>query len=235
MFKKLIDMINPSRLYSPDQLKPTIILLAAALLPTIQIYFGSIQFAQKMIPGVSSFGSASFMFATMFVLMGLIPLAIIIFIFKEPLKDYGFTIGDWRNGLPLTMILIALMTLLLYPSSNMPDFQRVYPFDKEAGNSMIAFLRFEGLRGLLFYTTWEFFFRGFMLFGLRKHVGDWLAICIQTIPSCLWHIGLPAGEIFASIAAGFLFGIIALRTQSILWVFALHYAIGVMLDLLVIM
>jgi len=235
MLKKIIGIVNPSSLYTSDQLKPTIILLLAAILPTVHIYFGSIQFVQKMNPGVSSFGAAIFMFATMFILMGLIPLAIIIFIFKEPLKDYGFTIGDWRNGLPLTIILIALITLLLYPSSKMPDFQRVYPFDKEAANSVFAFLRFEGLRGLLFYTVWEFFFRGFMLFGLRKHVGDWLAICIQTIPSCLWHIGLPAGEIFASIAAGFLFGIIALRTKSILWVFILHYLIGVILDLLVVL
>lgn len=98
-----------------------------------------------------------------------------------------------------------------------------------------SILLVELLRGLLFYTAWEFFFRGFLLFGLQKDFGIWAAICIQTIPSCLWHIGLPTGEIFASIAAGILFGILAVRTRSILWAFLLHLLIGVGTDLFIVM
>jgi membrane protease YdiL (CAAX protease family) len=93
----------------------------------------------------------------------------------------------------------------------------------------------EAPRGALFYTAWEFFYRGFMLFGLRRYVGDWLAICIQTIPQCLWHIGMPTGEILSSIAGGILFGIMALRTRSILWPMLLHFSIGVFLDLFIVL
>lgn len=109
-----------------------------------------------------------------------------------------------------------------------------YPLDKGAGESVFSFIQFEFLRIIFFYTAWEFFFRGFMLFELKRYTGDWLAICIQTIPSCLWHIGMPAGEIFASILGGILFGVIAIKTNSILYPFILHVLIGVTLDLLII-
>jgi membrane protease YdiL (CAAX protease family) len=73
-----------------------------------------------------------------------------------------------------------------------------------------------------------------MLFGLRDAVGAANAILIQTIPSTLLHIGKPDGEIFAAILAGIAFGIIALRTKSILYVFVIHWLIGVTLDFLIV-
>ena len=62
---------------------------------------------------------------------------------------------------------------------------------------------------------------------------DWMAICVQMVPQCLWHIGLPPGETFSSIASGILFGVITLRTGSIVWAWILRYAIGVSLDILI--
>ena len=235
MINQLSSILNPKQLYSRDQFKPTIILLLAAILPTIHVYFVSLKFAQDTFPGLTGFGVTNYMFFAMFILMGLVPAGIVLFIFKESLRDYGISIGDWRGGLPVTIFLTVIVAgVMLFPSSQMAEFRNVYPFDKGAGDSVFAFTRFELMRGLFYYSAWEFFFRGFMLFGMRKYVGDWLAICIQTIPSCLWHIGLPFGEIFSSIIAGILFGIIALRTRSILWVFILHYLIGVILDLFVV-
>jgi len=235
MIKQRIGSLNLKTLYRQNDFKPTLILLLAAMLPTIHVYFGSIDFARKTFPSISGFGASNYMFLSMFILMGLVPAAIVVVIFKEPLRDYGLAIGNWRSGLPVTLFLIIVIAgIMLYPSSQLVEFRNVYPFDKTAGDSVFTFIRFELMRGLFFYTAWEFFFRGFMLFGLRKFVGDWIAICIQTIPSCLWHIGLPTGEIFASIIAGILFGIIAIRTRSILWVFILHYLIGVFLDLFIV-
>lgn len=235
MTKQLFKILNPKYFYTPKQGKPTLILLLAAILPTIHIYFGSMDFARSTFLSIGSYGASVYMFLFMFVLMGLLPAGIVLFVFKESLRDYGIKIGDWRNGLPLTIILFILIAAaMLLPSSQMAEFRNVYPFDQSAGDSAYSFIRFELMRGLFFYTAWEFFFRGFMLFGLKRYVGDWIAICIQTIPSCLWHIGLPAGEIFSSIVAGVLFGIIAIRTQSILWVFILHYLIGLFLDLFIV-
>lgn len=235
MLKRLIDVLNPKTLYSQEQLKPTTILLLAALLPALHRYFGSMTFARLTFPSMSELEAAIFMFVAAFVLMGILPFAIVRFIFREPLRSYGLCLGDWRRGLPVTMILFVIIAgVFIYPASKTSDLRTVFPFDKNAGDSVFAFLRFELLRGLLFYSAWEFFFRGFVLFGLRKHLGDWMAICVQTIPSCLWHIGMPSGETFSSIVAGIMFGILAIRSNSILYVFILHYMIGFVLDLFIV-
>jgi membrane protease YdiL (CAAX protease family) len=236
MLNRLFDVLNPKTLYSQEQLKPTTILLLSALLPALHRYFGSMSFARLTFPFMSELEAATFMFTAAFVLMGLLPLAMVRFVFREPLRSYGLCLGDWRRALPATMILFVVIAgVFIYPASKMPDMRAVFPFDKNAGESVVAFLRFELLRGLFFYSAWEFFFRGFVLFGLRKHLGDWIAICIQTIPSCLWHIGMPSGETFSSVVAGVMFGILAIRSRSIIYVFVLHYMIGIILDLFIVM
>ncbi len=152
------------------------------------------------------------------------------------MREFGLMLGDWRLGCKAVAILLPLISLLmLYPASRIEEIRNFYPFDKEAAVSLAAFLRLQVARGVFFYVAWEFFFRGFMLFGLRKHVGDGMAVLLQTVPSCLWHIGLPAGELLSSIPAGILFGVMALRTRSVLWPLLLHILIGVVLDALIVL
>lgn len=232
---KVLNLLDLRFAIRAGEMKPGVILLASALLLTLHKYFGSSQFLTKTYAGLTDFYAATFMFITAFILLGILPLLMISFLFKDSLKEYGLQMGDWRSGFTFIFWLFPIISILmLYPSSNTQEMIVYYPLDKEAGASVFKFFRFEIIRVAFFYTAWEFFFRGFMLFGLRKYVGDWLAICIQTIPSCLWHIGLPAGEIFASIFGGILFGVMALKTNSILYPFILHFLIGVTLDLLIV-
>lgn len=236
MLERLTDGLNPRSLSSREQLKPTIILLLAALIPALHRSFGSRQFAHVTFPSFGDSEAAVFMFTAAFVLMGILPVLIVRFVFKDELRDYGLSIGDWGKYLPVTIILFLIIAgVLIYPASRTAEMRAAFPFDKHIGDSISSFATFELLRGLLFYTAWEFFFRGFMLFGLRKYLGDWIAICVQTIPSCLWHIGMPNGELLSSIAAGILFGLLAVRSHSIVYVFALHYMIGVILDLFIVL
>lgn len=234
--KTIINKSDIRELIASRDLKPSIILLVSVILLTVQRSAGSLEFAARTFSPTSSFQSSTYMFASAFCLLGLIPAAIATFIFHDSLKEYGISVGDWKKGLPISILAFVIISItLLYPASQTAEMRAFYPFDKHAGDSFGAFTRYQLARGILFYSAWEFFFRGFMLFGLRRYVGDWLAICIQTIPSCLWHIGMPTGELFSSIAGGILFGILALRTQSLLWPFLLHYLIGVGLDSFIIM
>lgn len=233
--KMLMNILDLRSVMNPGEIKPTVILLFSALILTVHRYFGSMEFAiRAFAPGSESL-PAIFMFLSAFLLLGVIPFSLVVFAFRESPKEYGVKLGTWKEGLALVAITFPIIALaLLYPASQTPEMRAFYPFDKSAGLSAGSFIQFELIRGLFFYTAWEFFFRGFMLFGLRRYVGDWLAICIQTIPSCLWHIGMPTGEIFSSIAGGILFGMMALRTQSILWPLLLHYLIGVGLDFFIV-
>ena len=173
-----------------------------------------------------------FYYASTLALFGLVPWMVIRYAWKERLSDFGVCLGDWRFGSAAVALLLPVIAFaFLLPAAGMADMREFYPVDKGAMESLRSFLPHASGRVFLFYVGWEFIFRGFLLFGLRDSVGDCTAICVQTLPSALWHIGYPTGELYASIAAGLLFGWLALRTRSILWPFILHAAIGVITDL----
>lgn len=201
------------------------VFLLAAILPAIQRCSGPVGQVEGLNPLAP-------LFVTTFVLFGILPALVIRILLNERLADYGLQIGDARGGLKAIGILLPVAAVAIcLPASRLQEIRMVYPFDRTALLSVEAFVRLELARGLLFYTAWEFFYRGFILFALRPLIGDRGAILAQTIPSCLWHIGLPPGELIAAIPAGIVFGALALRTRSILWPFLLHLGIGVFLDL----
>jgi membrane protease YdiL (CAAX protease family) len=224
---------NVKTLIHPGELKPTVILLSAAVFLSIDRHFGSADFWVQN--GFIHGGLAAtwLMFFSAFIMMFLLPVVLVRFLFHEDLRNYGLRLGDWRTGLRSTVVLIPLISvLLLLPAARTSEMKAFYPLTNEA-NTVAGFFLLQTPRVLFFYVAWEFFFRGFMLFGLRPIVGDWVAICIQTVPSCLWHIGLPTGELLSSIAAGIMFGMMAIKTSSIVWPILLHALIGNILDLMI--
>jgi membrane protease YdiL (CAAX protease family) len=138
--------------------------------------------------------------------------------------------GDARFGWKWVAIAIVPFALLGMSSAGQPDFRATYPFWRGAGGSASAFVMYELFRAAVFYLAWEFFYRGFIQFGLAPSIGPWNAILVQTLASCLWHIGLPTGELLSSIAGGIFFGIIAWRSGSWIYPLILHIALGVSLD-----
>lgn len=224
------------RLLESQEGRTSFILLVSTLLVVIHRSFGSIEFIRSLDPTLSSEVASYYFFATCFLLFGIIPLSVVRFVLRDSPQDYGLRIGDAQFGFLMIALLVPLVSGgVLFPGSQLPEMRSWYPLAREAALSPGAFFQFELLRGLLFYTAWEFMFRSFILFSLRRHVGDWAAICIQTIPSCLWHLGMPLGETLLSIPGGVLFGYLALRTRSILWPFLLHWYIGIGLDLFIVL
>jgi membrane protease YdiL (CAAX protease family) len=71
---------------------------------------------------------------------------------------------------------------------------------------------------------WEFFFRGFLLFGLMRVMGP-TAVLAQAVPFALAHLGKPEAETITTIFGGALFGWLAWRTRSFLYPFLLHWFI----------
>jgi membrane protease YdiL (CAAX protease family) len=232
----LVDDLHLRDLGKPGQLKPTVIMLSATLLLAAHRHFGTTAFWDRHAPFADGISDPLFMFISAFVLLGLVPYAVVRWGFREKARDYGLQTGDWKLGFRLTAIAFPLICiLLLFPSIWNPEIRQFYPMAPELTGTASGFASLEIPRALFFYTAWEFFFRGFLLFGLRPILGDWLAICVQVIPSTLWHIGLPSGELFAAIAGGILFGIMAIRTRSIVWPIILHALIGISLDLMLVL
>ncbi len=173
-------------------------------------------------------------FIIFFFLTFIIPALYIILAMKKPLSDFGLRIGNSKWGIKSLLLIPLLIIPVLYFGVRVPELQSEYPLAKSLLKDQSNVLIYELLYFVFYYIAWEFFFRGFILFGLKDKFGVFNAILIQTISSCLVHIDKPEGEIFGSIIAGIVLGIIAVRTKSIWYVVILHGAIGIITDLFII-
>lgn len=217
------------------ELKASVILLGSAFLPAVHRAWGSIEFFEKTFGAHGDVHAPVFMFLTAFFLLAVVPVLAIRRLFHESPRHYGLCLGDWRTGGLSALVFAPIIAAsLLYPASQTAEMRSFYPFARSAVNSPLDLVVLEAARVVLFYSAWEFFFRGFILFGLEDRFGAWPALCIQVIPQCLWHVGMPTGELLFSVAGGVLFGMMALRTRSILWPWVLHCFIGICMDGMVI-
>lgn len=217
-----------------------ILLLSAPLLLTLYYYHGYASHFTEYFPGfkehplVELFGTF-WQFGVFFFLVFLIPLFIIKFRFKAPLRDFGFSLGDKRFGFRFTLVVIPFLVVpLIYLASGFPDLQAEYPLAKILHQNHNLVIGYEMAYVVFYYFAWEFFFRGFLLFGLRDRYGDMAAVMIQTVSSCLIHLGKPESEIIGALVVGIIFGVLALRTRSFWYVFFIHAAIGVLTDVFII-
>jgi membrane protease YdiL (CAAX protease family) len=159
-----------------------------------------------------------------------VPVAIIRLLFREPLANYGVKLrGMWRF-LPLYCAMALVMLPLVYLASRGEQFQKTYPFYKLAPDEPLwpRFFAWEALYILQFMAL-EFFFRGYVLHGVRRRFGSY-AIFVMMIPYCMIHFGKPMPETCGAIVAGIVLGFMSLATRSI-WLGALlHIAVALAMD-----
>jgi membrane protease YdiL (CAAX protease family) len=149
-----------------------------------------------------------------------LPVATIVALRQNPLK-WGLGTGRWKWTLGLTVVGAVGSAALLLLAVRLPVFQRYYD---RLGPPQGALWPWIGLFVIDMFV-WEFFFRGFMLFGLEPAFGE-MAVYIQMIPFAIAHIGKPEIETLSSIAGGILIGYIARYCRSFWPAFVLHVIIG---------
>ena len=163
------------------------------------------------------------------VLYGLIPALIVRFVLKERLSDYGWTLRG-LGPLWLGMLLVFVpMAIGVVWASGQGSFQATYPFYRSP--SSWQFLLIWELSYALQFVALEFFFRGFMIHGLKQRFGS-AALWLMVIPYCMIHFPKPAPEAVGSIFAGLFLGIISLRFGSIFLGVVLHVSIAWLMDAL---
>lgn len=212
------------------------IFLAVGVLQTVSWYFTSRRFFR-----ISYFEEFQFhpdvylieylyWFVGDFITFFLPAILIIKFLFRESLRDYGLQIGDYRNGFKYIFIFVALMIPVLWFISSTESFAKAYPHLSSARESWQIFLIYEA--GIILYMIgWEFFWRGFMLFGLEEKFG-YYTVLIQMIPFLILHNGKPVLETFGAIVAGIALGILALGTRSIFYCIIAHAGVMFSMDLI---
>ena len=160
-----------------------------------------------------------------------LPMMLIFLVRQEP-SSFGLALGDTGRGYRLAGVLFLLVLPLLVMAARLEDFQSYYPIQKQAARDWAYFGYFELTYGMYLFC-WEFFFRGFLLFGLARMLGSW-SVLPQALAFSIMHIGKPTPEVAASFAAGAILGVVALRAKSFMPCFVLHWASAISFDLLII-
>lgn len=175
-----------------------------------------------------------------------VPLLVIILLLRRELSDFGMTPGNVKHGVPVALLLFALFVPFLIFFAPMDGPQQYYLnwLGADGGSGAIRGIFWDGQHWskggsidwarltyhelvMAFYMFgWEWYYRGFLLFGLRRLMPLWGAILLQTLLFAALHWGKPIPEMLSSIPGGVLMALLALRYRSFLPCFVLHFLIS---------
>ena len=158
-----------------------------------------------------------------------LPCIIIKLIFKEKLSDYGFQFAGISKHKWIYFLLIAFMLPLVFFISKTPAFLHKYPFYHITSKEQLHSFFIWEIIYILQFISIEFFFRGFLLHGV-KHKFGYYSILFAVVPYCMIHFGKPVSETFGAIVAGCVLGFLSLNTNSILLGILVHVTVAITMD-----
>ena len=236
-----------------DDVRPFVILVVAALCLVFIHYFSDVEWLGWFLdsldmPGLAADFRAKFSgnnardLAPLLWWAGMsvagyvvVPVALITLVWRQRLADYGVRWNaDWRTLRPY-LAFVLVMAPVVWVASSTQQFQARYPFlNMMAGESIRSrWTIWEGAYFAQFFAL-EFFFRGFMVLGLKARLG-WLSIPVMVVPYCMIHFAKPMPEAVAAIVAGLALGHLSMKSGTVFWGALLHCAVAVSFDLTVLL
>lgn len=143
------------------------------------------------------------------ILFGLVPLVVVVVVFRDRPTNYGLGIGDWRWGLGLAIAGGAVMTPIVLAVGQNAQFSAYYGVSAAPVGDLLV-------THLLDLLPSEFVIRGFLMFTLIRAMGP-LGVVVAQLPFVFVHLGKPEIELFSTLAGGMVFGWLNWRTRSIWW------------------
>jgi len=227
--------------------KTTLILGATLGISLLYFLVGTPAFYEQHLGSFTEGGTYGFLapslyqFAVTLVLFFFFPRLIISRVLGENPGSYGWQAGDrkafWISlswGIPLVLFLGWLASGQAAFKDQYPLFIAQYPDFSLAGQNITVFVLYEFIY-IFYYIGWEFFFRGFVLFGLKERLGIPGALLIQALISTLLHLSKPAPELLTALPGGIIFGLVALRCRSVKAAIIAHWLLGFSLDLFILL
>ncbi|WP_162230761.1 CPBP family intramembrane glutamic endopeptidase [Marinagarivorans algicola] len=145
---------------------------------------------------------------------GVVPCLLLVILGHHKLDALALGIGDWRFWLPASALYLAAAIPIMLIGANDQALNEYYQ------KTNVNWLRHVSTT-LIYLLGWEYFFRGFLLAGLRKNLKEG-AILLQMIPFTLLHLGKPDIEILSCILSGLIWGYICYRSRSFWPAFLMH-------------
>ncbi len=140
---------------------------------------------------------------------------------KHNAWNYGWDFREWKKHLKTAAIVALVMLPLLWFYSRTPEVRNFYEGYLPEITSPVSLLWLLATV-VLYMLCWEWFFRGFLLFGTAQGFGFVVAIVLQAGLFGLAHWGKPSLEMYSSFVGGALLGILCWREKSFLPAFLIH-------------
>ncbi|UCD05835.1 MAG: CPBP family intramembrane metalloprotease [candidate division WOR-3 bacterium] len=162
-------------------------------------------------------------------LYGISPFVILLAFRRTP-RDYGIALGNPKVWLKDVVFFYLIFLVILFIAFKFTNLKNIYPLYRKATQGMEYFFLYQMIQ-LWYMIGWEFFFRGFMLFGMERSFGR-MSVLVQAIAFGLAHFRKPQLEAYGAVIAGVFLGLIALRARSFLPCIILHYLILLTADVM---
>jgi membrane protease YdiL (CAAX protease family) len=159
-----------------------------------------------------------------------VPMLLIRLAFRERIRDYGVKLGGVFADWWVYALMMGLAWPAIFLASANERFQLTYPFYKlaEGEGAWPNLVRWELIYTSQFFAV-EFFFRGFLVHGLKYRFGAY-GIFVMVVPYCMLHFTKPMPEALASVLGGVALGFMSLRTRSIWMGTAIHISVAWSMD-----
>ena len=172
-----------------------------------------------------------------------VPLLLVLFAFRREPTEFGLTVGDTGKGLWVVLAAFVLFVPVILLTAPQPGPQEYYrgwlagsgalsgPYFIHHGGAIVwkRLLYHETVMGFYMFG-WEFFFRGFLLNGLRRTMPLWVAVVVQALLFMAMHWSKPPAEVASSFPGAIIMALLALRYRSFLPCFMLHYLVSAGFD-----
>jgi CAAX protease family protein len=161
-----------------------------------------------------------------------VPALVVVLVLRRPLGEFGLRT---RGILPHGWIYLAMLGLIapaVIIASYTAPFQATYPFYRvEAGERLWPNFWLWELMYASQFVGIEFFFRGFLVHGLKRRMG-YTAVWASLVPYTMIHFEKPFAECLGAVVAGWVLGTLSLKTGSMWWGAAIHTTVAWGMDLL---
>jgi membrane protease YdiL (CAAX protease family) len=212
-----------------------IIMVTCAVTLTIQEYVGGADKYEMLFPsydGGDNWELWGFVWWSAWRVAGytLMPMIVILCMPGERLRDYNVSARGFFRHLWIYAVMFVVFSPIVIIASTSDSFRDTYPFYRMANRSYFDLVAWESLYIVQFLSL-EFFFRGFLLQGLRRVLGS-NAIFVMVVPYNMIHYGKPMPETLGAIGAGLVLGTLAMRTRSIWGGVLIHVGVAMSMDIL---
>ena len=167
--------------------EPFSIVLTCAVVLTLQEYIGGSDRYAYYFPydGSKYWELKGFVWWSGWLVLGyvLIPMAVIIAMPGERLRDYNLSFRNFPKHVLLYLAMFIVFLPVVIAASRSSSFRHTYPFYRMANRSHFDLWMWQALYAAQFISL-EFFFRGFLLQGLRRALGaNAIFVMIMTVSS----------------------------------------------------